>query len=371
MTRSARRPAAPRSVGTERLPASLRSWLGWAAVLLLAAAPVAWGQDAATLTLDEALSRADQRSGVVNALLAANDARRGLERTEADPLALRIDRLQAEQAAERTQRDLVVARFDAYAEIGSAYVQAAAAERQLALARSGRDLAARSVEIARIRADRGSATALDVQTAENDLADADGSLAAARQGRDLAFASLGSLLGVNVATVAPLDDALLVQALDDLPDDAELEASLDRSPRFLQALHGLELARVGRDLLDPSFAAQAQIDQADLQVEQAETAVAEARRGLILQARSLRNRVDGALDRWDVARDAARIAAERTELERQRLEAGLISDIAFRQSELQREQAELARAQARHDLLTALLEFQAGTGIGLEGLDAF
>jgi outer membrane protein TolC len=328
----------------------------------LAAAP------ARATSLDEALATADRLTAVVTAELELSDAQRELARTEADPAALRLERLQARQAVALARAELRSARFGAYLDIASAYTQVLQAEAQRGLAEDGLALAERGLEIARIRLERGAGTQLDVRDAETDLAGARSDLAAARQGEALARRSFASLTDLPAEELEPVPDALLAI---ELPEAEVLEARLDEAPPLLQAAQGQEVATVARRLLDPAYAPARDIDAAELRVAQAEEALREARRGLELQLQSLIDQVAAARDRLEVAREALADARERDDVERSRLEAGLIADIAYQRTRLSTRQAELSALQAEHDLLLALLRLQADAGVPLEGLDGF
>lgn len=333
-----------------------------ALALLLAASP------ARATGLEEALARAEDRSGVIAARLDLGDAERALERTEADPTALRLDLLQAGQAVDRTRAELRAARFQAYLDIADAYTGVRQAAAQRALAEDAAALAERALEIARIRLERGAGTELDVRDAETDLAGARGDLAAARQGEALARRSFASLTAMDADALDPVPTELLAITT---PDEDGLLDRMDGAPALLRAAQGLELARVARDLLDPAYAAERDIEAAELRVAQAEEALGEARRGLALQLRGLIDRIAAARDALDVARDALDNARERDDVDRSRLEAGLIAEIAYDQTRLATARAELSVMQAEHALLLALFRLQADTGVPLEGLDAF
>jgi len=319
-------------------------------------------------TLPEALATADQRTGVVTARLDLGDAERALERTLADPAALRLERLQAEQAVELATAQLRAERFGAYTDIASAYVQVLEARSGRELAQDAALLAERGLEIARIRLERGAGTELDVRDAETDLAGARGDLASAQQGEALARRSFTSLTGLEADDLPPVPGELLGTQL---PDEDVLYERLDRAPTLLQAAQGVALARTARDLLDPAYAPARDIESAELSVAQAREGLAEARRGLELQLRSLIDRVAAARDALAVARDALDNARERDDVDRSRLEAGLIAEIAYDQTRLATAQARLSAMQAEHDLLLALLRLQSETGVPLEGLDGF
>lgn len=331
-------------------------------VAVLAAAP------AHATSLDEALATADARTAVVTAQLDVNDAERQLERTEADPAALRLDRLQARQALTLARAELRSARYGAYLDIASAYTQVRQAAAQHDLAEDGVALAERGLEIAQIRLERGAGTELDVRDAETDLAGARGDLAAARQGEALARRSFASLTDLSAEDLEPVPDALLAI---ELPAAEALEARLDEAPNLMRASQGLEVARVARQLLDPAYAPARDIDAAELRVAQAEEGLREARRGLELQLQGLIDRVAAARDRLEVARDALSDARERDEIERSRLDAGLIAEIAYEQTQLSTRQAELSAMQAEHELLLSMLRLQANAGVPVEGLHGF
>jgi outer membrane protein TolC len=319
------------------------------------------------LDLATALTAVGSRTGVINSELSASDARLALVRTQADPLALRLEQTQAAQRLALAEAQLRQARFAAIADIAEAYMQALEAEAQLELARFARDLAAQSLEITRIRLERGSATELELEEAQTALEEAAQTVSTAEQGAQLAKRSLESLIGQTVTALEPIAEVYLQS----VPSLEVVLAGLEHHPTLLEARQGVELATIGRDLLDPSYAAQVQIDAAELQLEQAEALAGEARRGLQLQAQSLYNQVRAAASGYRVQQDALRNARAREALEAQRLEAGLIADITFKQTQLATKQAELAAMQAKHSYLNALLALQAGALIPLEGLHDF
>jgi outer membrane protein, heavy metal efflux system len=319
--------------------------------------------------LEAFLARADASVGVVTAMLERDDAERAATRTEADPLALRPDLLQARQRAELAAAEATHALFQAYADVARAFAQVREAELQVALAQAGQDLAQRGVEIARLRFERGSVTELDVQGAETDLLEAERGLQAARDGAALARTNLAGVTGLAVDGTEPIDRARLAGLT--VPDDATLEAAVDGVPNVMRLRHAVALASLGVELLDPSFAARAQIDQAETQRDQATAGLREARRGVSLQLRSLANGLHSAIEGDRIAQDAVRQAREREAIERRRLDAGLIAEIAFDQTVLQTMQAELQAVQAEHALVAAVLELQAGALLPMEGWHEF
>jgi len=341
--------------------------LGRRALAVAAALTVLVTSSAVAAPLDELLATVGGRVGVVTASLDLDEALRALQRVEADPLALRIDLVRARHAVDLAQAEALAARLEAIAEVAAAWARVREAELQVALAAGARDLSARAVDIARLRVDRGSATRLDLDEAITALEDAEKNLAAARDGLALTRADLAGLTGGDgTVDLEPLERARLEHPL---PADEVFEAALASLPTVLRLSQAVELAGLGVELLDPSFAARAQIEQAQTQLAQAEAGAGEARRGLALRTQALLNAVATARETDRIARDARAQAQEREAIEARRLEAGLIAEIALEQTRLATRQAALRAMQAEHGLMLALLDLQAGTLVGLEGWD--
>jgi outer membrane protein TolC len=326
----------------------------------------AFAQDT-QLTLPEALATSHNRSAVVTAQLALNDATVALSRTQADPLALRLEQTQASQKVTLSQAQLDEANYKALQDITTGYTQLLEAQAALNLSTFARDLSNQNLQITQIRRDKGSATELEVQEAQNSLEDAENNLVTSEQGTALAQTNLEGLIGMPVMTLAPIPDNLLVP----LPALETVLANLDKTPTLLQVNQGIELATLGVDLLDPSYASKSQIDTAKLQLDTAQSSSLEARRGLELQARTLFNTAKSATETLNIRQDALANAQGREGVEKQRLDAGLIADIQFKQTQLATKQADLAALQAKHAYLNALLALQAGTITPLEGLYGF
>ena len=97
-------------------------------------------------------------------------AQRNLTRLQADPLALRVPTLQAEQALENAQADLESARLTSRTEATSAYFDALSAESSLEVAEQNLAIQQASVQATQIRLDAGAATDLELLQAQNTLA---------------------------------------------------------------------------------------------------------------------------------------------------------------------------------------------------------
>lgn len=327
-------------------------------LLLLAA-------QAAALDYAEALSAAAGRPGAVSAQLQLINADAEFIRTEADPLALRSDRTQARQELESAEAALEQARREAVTEITEAYFAVLTAREQLALAQFGNELARTGLEIAEIRLANGSATELDLRDARAALDEATAGLHTAESGIRLAVSNLEGMIGrdVDPEELEPVPASWRPP----LPDLDTVLAGITRVPQFLEVEHGLELAGMAVDMLDPSYASESQIEAARTRLESTEQLVAEARRGFRLQARNLHLQAQDAQARLTVQEDVLANARERHGFERQRLEGGLISEIAFRQSQLELLQAELAFLSAESDAFTSILRLSAETLVPLDG----
>ena len=337
--------------------------------LLLTLALIAAGH-AAAIGLDEAWQSAPARPDAITTRLELLTAQSTLTRTEADPLALRMDLLQARQGVELLEAQHRHAVFSALLEVAEAYTGVLQARAQQDLASSGLALAETALQVANIRFANGGATSLDVRDAEIAVDEARQGVEAATSGLGVALANLEGMIGQELEAdeLEPVPDELLAT----LPALEELVAKLDEHPTLLQARHGVNLAATAVELLDPAYAPVAQIESAKTQLATAEELVAEARRGFELQARNAYLQATSAADRHDVAAERVAAAEERLELQRVRLEGGLISAVQLEQAELETEQQRLELQRAAHEHLLALLRLQTATmyDLGLSPLTA-
>jgi len=331
--------------------------------LLVSLSALAVGQP--LVAFNDLPERAEQRPAVQGALRDLSEARSTQARSAADPLALRLERVQARQGVELAEAELTAARFEGLAELASAWARVRETELQLRLSESARELAARALAIAQIRLERGSATTLDVEEARTALEEADTNVSAVR---DAAALTRSDLIGLSnfegPFDFSPIPRSQLETLIASI---AELNAALPRTPTMLRVLHGVELTQIALELLDPSFASRAQIEQAERQRAQAEEGAREAQRGLALRNQSLINSVESARERDRLARETLAQLREREAIEERRFSAGLIAEIALLQAGLATLQGELAAMQAEHTLMNALLDLQAATLVPLEG----
>ena len=332
-------------------------------IILLLASP------ALALDLDEALQSAASRPDAVSARLELLNAQNALLRVENDPLALRVDKLSAEQAVRLSEAELEAAYYAAVRDIAEAYAGVLELNQQLENAQKAQNLAQESLRIAQIRLDNGGATPLDVQEAQVGLEDAQKNLLLLEKNQLVALNNLEGLIGQDLSeeTLEPVHDT----ALSALPSLENVQAAAAGHPQMLELEQGLELSQLSLALLDPSYASTSQIEDAQTQLDTTHELAREAQRGFDLQVRNLYIGSESAAETYQVEVASLSNAEERFAFQQDRFEAGLIAQIELGQAELEYLQAELAHTQARHTYLTALADLQAGTLVELTGLDAF
>ncbi len=305
------------------------------------------------LTLESALAKASEQAPVIAAKAELEDASAHLTRVLADPLLTRPTQVQAEQRAAFAQASYERSLTQAQSSIVAAYAQVLEAQVQVRLAQKALEVAARGLEIAQIRQRNGSGTALDVRNAQNRLDDAKSNATRAENGLALAQASLRSLVGAFSGLAAlPNPPAL--------PEPSLLRELLGKNPDMLQARQRSDLARLQFELLDPIYAARADIDAARSRADQASAGAREIERGLALQYDSLYQNLQAAARSLAVQQAALANARETLANDKKRLEAGLISQVAYLQTELSYIQAELAAQQALGNYFRAYYSLLAG-----------
>ena len=123
---------------------------------------------------------------------------------------------------------------------------------------------------------------------------------------------------------------------------------------------GVQQLSLQAELLDPSFAARAEIEAATARALQSREAARETERGLGIQYDSLLQNLQAAGRSLGIQQAALATATEALSAERRRLEAGLISTVAFLQAELASIQAELAAQQAQSSYWRAYYSLLTG-----------
>lgn len=321
--------------------------------LLLTLTALVFSQALAQNTnLDAALAKAKDQATVLSAQVELADARANLQRVLSDPLLTKPSKVQAEQRLESAEASLKRSTAQAHNSIVSAYAQVLEAAAQVRLAQKALEISQRGVEVAQIRQKNGSGTQLDVRNAQNRLEDSQKNLSAAENGLGLAQSSLRSLIG-PFQTLAPLPNV-------EQPSNAVIKELLSQNPDVLGSRQRIELAQMQVDLLDPSYAARADIDAAKARAEQAAQGGKELERGITLQYDSLYQQVQNSAKTLQVQTAALSNAREAQSNDKKRLDSGLISGLVYLQTELSTLQAEVQALQARGNYLRAIYGLYAG-----------
>ena len=319
---------------------------------------------ASAYSLTDALAEAETRPAVLAADLAAADARADLERTRADPFALRLERSSAEQRLELAEAEARAARFTALGELGRAYTAQLQAEAEAEAARGAAELSRRQVEVARIRARRGSVTALEVQEAEAALGVSAATRRAADETLALSRTSFQALLDAPGRTDAlePIPGAALAGPL---PDLNTVLGAADETPTLLAARQALVTARLTGGLLDPSYSSARELAAARAAEETARAAFAEAVRVQNAGVRTLYAQTAAAGELYEAQGQSTAAAESRLTFQRRRFARGLISDLELREGELAAQTARLELLRSKHAFVTALFDLQAAAATPL------
>lgn len=307
------------------------------------------------LTLEQAYALVPAvDADLVSARTAVQSAARDLERTRADPLALRLDLLQDEQALAAAHSGLASAQLATRIDVATAYTAALEADTAVALAEADLAIAEVTLEAQRIRLGAGAVTQLDVDRAVNGEQVALADLADSTAARDLAYARLGSLLGQTPGLLAPLDRALLV-----LPDVVEAQArALQENAQLLANQRSVELAEVRLAGLDNAFTARSEIETAQEALDSARLRLGESRRTLELNIQNSYNAALSAQARVESARANLETARAELNAQRTRLDAGTISPLSYAQAELSFHNTEASVDSAEHGFYLGLLRLE-------------
>ena len=308
---------------------------------------------AAPISLDTALALASELdAGVISARADLAAAERDLTRTSADPLALRLTKVQAEHALQNAQAALESALSSSRATLTNAYLVALEADQTLAVAEQAEAIAAIALEATEIRFNAGAATQLDLERARNDFGATQRDTDDAQQARALAYSELASLVGLppeeltlELLTVAP-----------ELPELDRLLARLEENRQWRLTLQAVELAELRLAAVDNAFSARADVEAARDALDSAQVRLRETRRSLELTMRQSHNSVLAAQGRLLSATASAATARDTLGAQALRYDAGSISRLEFERSRLDAARADAQYQMARHALLRALLQ---------------
>lgn len=313
-----------------------------------------------SLNLAQVLELSAQQTRVTTAQLELQEAQVNLERQRADPLGLRVALLEAEQRYERAQTRYLNAFFASARELVGAYTGLQLARQRQIRAAEALELSETLQQAAVIRQNNGSATALDVQEAQNRLELAQSAVTQSQDALALAEARLRSLVGSQVGELEDLPQSTFET---ELPPIDAVNASAEQNPELLSAIQTSELAEATLGTLDPIYTSPAQLEAAQVEALSASEALSRARSDFQLTVQSLYDdalSAQKACSLQQISRDNAR---ERFELQQARVESGLLSELELRELELDTLDAELDAYETCRNYLGNLLDLQANTGL--------
>jgi outer membrane protein TolC len=308
------------------------------------------------LTLESAVQLATNASAdVITARSDLAQAESALRTSLADPLAIRLEQLQARHAVEAAEAALQSSLLRARTAASTAYVAALEAADALATAELEHEIAVTSLEAQQLRFSAGAITALDLERARNSLQLASSNLQTAQTSRELSHAELTSLTGRTMQLAAVAGELLT----EPLPAPLELlEEAWQKNAGILAAGRALELATARLAALDNAFTSRQETDAARAAVSAAELRVTEARRALELTLQGSHNAVQAAQARHAGTSTSLETAHSEHEAQSARYEAGTISLLAFRQASVALGSAAAAERSALHALLLARLKLE-------------
>jgi outer membrane protein TolC len=317
------------------------------------------------MAMEEAQERAVAASAEVAERRADRaSAERDLERALRDPLATRLERIEAEHAVAAAARALDAAVLDARIAAVQRFVAVLEAEDAVAAAHGAAEVAERQLAADRVRAEAGVLTDLDLTRAEQEAASAARAVSDADTTLSLAWAELAIVLGIPVGELEPHGLSPIDVTLPELPGIDQLQAQTAPHAGIAAAERALQVARIrlaggAHEGTPPNVLAGLEAD-----VEHAERRVADVRASAALAVRSSYQSAVQAYARCAEAM-ANEVTAETTYAAQVvRFEAGELAPLALRQAELDRERAAATRRAALHAAVVAwyrLQQVQAGS----------
>ena len=301
------------------------------------------------LSFEQVLELAERNSAnVATASTNYASASRDLSRIQADPLALRIPIMQAEQALQRAANNLQAGKLSARNTAASAFAGAKEKDSALHIAQMNLKIAQTTLDATKIRFNAGAATRLELEKAQNGLASAENQLADAQQARNLAYDNLGSLIAVSDFV---LSDKVTIG---EVPSIETVLAGLAQNSQMMNAQHALALAEAQLAATDNAFSARKNIEAAKDRVNNARTTLAETQRSLEISLKQSHNAVLAAQGRLQTAQSSLSTAQSDFEAQQLRFNAGSISPLQLAQSELALANSQAQLEMARHAFAAGL-----------------
>lgn len=321
-----------------------------------------WGQEASPLSLEQVLTLSpDMDAAIITARTELASAQRDLSRIQSDPLALRLDILQAEQNVASKQEALERARLSHTFTVTQAFFNALETDESLASARLQLEIARATLKAQEIRFQAGAITQIDLSNAENDAVMAERSVSDAQNARNFAYSQLANYIGQMPSVLAAYNaETPVLASLEEYQNQALL-----KNIQLNLLKRSLELAQVQLQIVDNDFSSRSQIESARDNLSNAQLNLADYQDNLGLSIESSYNSVISAQASYQNAVEALKTATNDLNAQHTRLKAGSISPIAYQQSELAFAQKQAALSRSRHQLCLAFIRLeQAILGAG-------
>jgi outer membrane protein TolC len=288
-------------------------------------------------------------------------AQRDVARVKADPLALRLDILQAEQTLASKQEALAQAILSNNFTVSQAFFNALEADESLSTAQKQLEIANATLTAQQIRYQAGAITQIDLSNAQNDAVVAERSVSDAQNARNLAYSQLTSYLGQEPPSLAPYTvEAPALSSLEDYQNQAST-----RNTQLNVLKRSAELAQVQLQIVDNDFSSRSQIDSALDALSNAQLNLSDYQNSLGLTVESSYNSVISAHASYQNAREAFATATNDLNAQKTRLDAGSISPINYKQSELAFAQKQAALNSSNYQLALSFIRLeQAVLGTG-------
>jgi outer membrane protein, heavy metal efflux system len=307
------------------------------------------------LTLEQALSLAPNLDAdVISARTDVAAAERDLQRVSSDPLALRLEKLEAEQTLASEQDSLDAALVANRLDVTDKFFAALEADETLANALKQQQIATATLEAQQIRFEAGAITQIDLSNAQNDAVEAERAVRDAQNTRNLAYSQLGSVVGQSVTALTPYEaEAPQLAPLEQIQSEATT-----KNTQLKSLQRNVELARTQLEITDNAFSSRSQIDSAKDTLADAELTLSDYQSSLGLTIESSYNSVLAAQASYENALESFRTSGDDLTAQKTRLDAGSISPIAYQQSELSHAQNQAALNTAKHQLFLAHIRLE-------------
>jgi outer membrane protein, heavy metal efflux system len=307
------------------------------------------------LTLEQALTFAPN----VNATVISGEtdlaaAQRDLDRVNNDPLALRLEKLQAEQSVATEQEDLNKGLLSSRLDVTDKFFAALEADQSLANAQKQLEINNATLEAQQIRFEAGAITQIDLSKAQNDAVNAERTVRDAQNTRNLAYSQLANVIGQSVSALVPYEAAAPTLA----PLEEVQQTAMTENTQLKALQRSVDLARTQLEITDNAFSSRSEIDSAKDALANAELNLSDYQSTLGLTVESSYNTVLAAQASYENALEAFQTSADDLAAQQTRLDAGSISPIAFQQSELTHAQNTAALNTAKHELLLAHIRLE-------------